>query len=272
MAAVWDEKTLAQMAQQFDVHPTQITTWQGQLLEGAAEVFGSDSQSEPVEPAIDVKTLHAKTGELGLVNDCVRGAQQDGTVADRKTMTDWTHGPSVTRQAREPGISRSGVYYLPRPAADAALPTMRRLCELHMDFPSAGSRMLGDLLVADGVNVGRLRASVLMETVAIEARSLRSSISKPVPGVQGLPVYTEQADDGQAQPSLRHRHHRHNLCCHRTKLRQSERCCRLAERTGAGMAAVDQARGRPLYIGLGGSARTLWASRGFQCAPGQSLH
>lgn len=102
MAAVWDEKTLAQMAQQFDVHPTQITTWQGQLLEGAAEVFGSDSQSEPVEPAIDVKTLHAKTGELGLVNDCARGAQQDGTVADRKTMTDWTHGPPVTRQAREP--------------------------------------------------------------------------------------------------------------------------------------------------------------------------
>ena len=68
MAAVWDEKTLAQMAQQFDVHPTQITTWQGQLLEGAAEVFGSDSQSEPIELAIHVKTSHAKTGVLGHVD------------------------------------------------------------------------------------------------------------------------------------------------------------------------------------------------------------
>ncbi len=129
-------------------------------------------------------------------------------------------------------------------------------------------RMLGDLLVADGVNVGRLRASVLTETVAIEARSLRSSMSKPVPGVQGLRVYTEQADDGQAQPSLRHRHHRHNQSCHRTKLRQSERCCRLAERTGAGMAAVDQARGRPLHIGLGGSAARFGPLEAFSAHQG----
>jgi putative transposase len=260
LAAVWDEKTLAQMAQQFDVHPTQITTWQGQLLEGAAEVFGSDSQSEPVEPAIDVKTLHAKTGELGLVNDCVRGAQQDGTVADRKTMTDWTHGPSVTRQAREPGISRSGVYYLPRPAADAALPTMRRLCELHMDFPSAGSRMMGDLLVVEGVNVGRLRGSMLMEKVAIEASCRRPNMSKPVPGCKAHPYLLSKLPMVRPKAGLGHRHHRHNLHSHCTKRRLSERYCRLADPAGASTAAVDQAQGRPLYRGIGGSAGTLWAS------------
>lgn len=122
LAAVWDEKTLAKLAQQFGVYSTQITTWQGQLLEGAAEVFGSDSQSEPIELAIHVKTSHAKTGELGLVNDCVRGARQGGTVADRKTMTDWTHAQPVVRQARELGISSGCVCYLPRTALDAAYP------------------------------------------------------------------------------------------------------------------------------------------------------
>jgi hypothetical protein len=68
LAAVWDEKKLAKLAQQFGVYSTQITTWQGQLLEGAAEVFGSDSQSEPIELAIHVKTSHAKTGVLGHVD------------------------------------------------------------------------------------------------------------------------------------------------------------------------------------------------------------
>ena len=74
LAAVKGEKTLAEMAQQFDVHPNQITIWRGQLLEGAAGVFGPEGHSEPAEPAIDVKTLHAKIGELTLVNDFLSGA------------------------------------------------------------------------------------------------------------------------------------------------------------------------------------------------------
>jgi transposase len=74
LAAVKGEKTLAELAQQFDVHPNQITTWRGQLLEGAAGVFESAGHSEPAEPAIDVKTLHAKIGELTLVNDFLSGA------------------------------------------------------------------------------------------------------------------------------------------------------------------------------------------------------
>ena len=65
LAAVKGEKTRAELAQQFDVHPNQITTRRGQLLEGAAGVFGSDSHAEPAEPAIDVKTLHARGKPTG---------------------------------------------------------------------------------------------------------------------------------------------------------------------------------------------------------------
>ena len=74
LAAVKGEKTLAELAQLFDVHPNQITQWRGQLLEGAAGVFGGDTRIEPAEPAIDIKTLHAKIGELTLVNDFLSGA------------------------------------------------------------------------------------------------------------------------------------------------------------------------------------------------------
>ena len=74
LAALKGEKTLTELAQLYDVHANQITTWRTQLLEGAAGVFGTDSATEAAEPVIDVKTLHAKIGELTLVNDFLSGA------------------------------------------------------------------------------------------------------------------------------------------------------------------------------------------------------
>ena len=72
LAAIKGERTLAELAQQFDVHPNQITQWRSQLLEGASGVFGPDTKTEPVS-AVDVKTLHAKIGELALENDPSQG-------------------------------------------------------------------------------------------------------------------------------------------------------------------------------------------------------
>src|SRR3954451_10074099 len=74
LAAVKGEKTLAELAQQFDVHPNQITTWKAQLLDGAAGVFGSEPGAASTAPAVDVRTLHAKIGELTLANDFLEGA------------------------------------------------------------------------------------------------------------------------------------------------------------------------------------------------------
>jgi transposase len=74
LAAIKGEKTLAELAQQFDVHPNQITNWKAQLLDGAAGVFGSGAGSTESAPVVDLKMLHAKIGELALENDFLAGA------------------------------------------------------------------------------------------------------------------------------------------------------------------------------------------------------
>jgi transposase len=74
LAALKGEKTILELAQQFDVHANQITQWKSQLLEGAAVVFGGDAKAEPAAAAVDVKTLHAKIGQLTLENDFLEGA------------------------------------------------------------------------------------------------------------------------------------------------------------------------------------------------------
>jgi transposase len=68
LAAVKGDRTIAQLAEHFDVHPNQITAWKAQLEGGACGVFGPGSMA-PGAPAIDVKSLHAKIGELTLEND-----------------------------------------------------------------------------------------------------------------------------------------------------------------------------------------------------------
>ena len=72
LAAIRDDRTLAELASQFDVHPNQITQWKTQLLDRAAQTFSGATGTS--EKPIDVKTLHAKIGELALENDFLEGA------------------------------------------------------------------------------------------------------------------------------------------------------------------------------------------------------
>ena len=72
LAVMGGEKTLAELAQRFDVHPNQITEWKRQLSERAADLFGEGAA--PAEPPVDLKALHAKIGQLTLENDFLEGA------------------------------------------------------------------------------------------------------------------------------------------------------------------------------------------------------
>jgi putative transposase len=97
-------------------------------------------------------------------------------------MIDRRHDLSIARQAAVLGISRGSVYYLPRPIPAADLALMRRIDELHLNYPFAGSRMLQGLLRAEGYRVGRRHVATLMKKMGIEALYRRPNTSQPAPG------------------------------------------------------------------------------------------
>lgn len=101
-------------------------------------------------------------------------------------MIDRTHRLSVTRQARLLALSRASVYYRPKPVSDADLALMRRIDELHLELPFTGSRLLRDLLNAEGVVVGREHVRTLMRRMGITAIYQRPKTTRRHPA---HPVY-----------------------------------------------------------------------------------
>src|SRR3712207_5292476 len=97
-------------------------------------------------------------------------------------MIDRSHALPLAWQAEALGIRRGSVYYAPWPVSASDLALMRRMDELHLDYPFAGSRMVRDLLVGEGFSVGRLHVATLMKRIDIEALYRKPNTSKPAPG------------------------------------------------------------------------------------------
>jgi len=96
-------------------------------------------------------------------------------------MIDRNHSLSVTRQCQILDLPRSTAYYQPRPPSASDLELMRRIDELHLEIPYAGSRMLRDLLRLDGFRIGRKRIQRLMKLMGIQALYCKPDTSKRHP-------------------------------------------------------------------------------------------
>jgi len=102
-------------------------------------------------------------------------------------MIDREHELPLVRQAVLVGLSRGAIYYEPRPLPEADLQLMRRMDELHLEHPFAGSRMLRDLLNREGHDVGRRHVATLMRRMGIEAIYRKKNTSRAHPGHRVYP-------------------------------------------------------------------------------------
>jgi putative transposase len=97
-------------------------------------------------------------------------------------MIDRDHALPITRQAQLLGMSRGTVYYLPRPTSAGDLALMRRIDELHLEYPFMGARQLRRQLQREGVQVGRRHIGTLMLRMGIDALTPQPGTSKRTAG------------------------------------------------------------------------------------------
>src|ERR1017187_9611469 len=151
-------------------------------------------------------------------------------------MIDPEHDLPIKQQAEVLEISRSTVYYEPRPISDEDLWLMRRIDELHLNYPFAGSRMLRGLLWQQGLEVGRRHIKTLMKRMGIEAIYRRPQHLETRARTQDLSVSSARSGRHAAQPGLGHGHHLHP---DGARVRLSGRGGGLVQPPGSGLEAIN---------------------------------
>ena len=254
LEAIRGEKTIAEIAAHHEVHPNQVTAWKGQLLENAAAIFGAEAMASDGKERI--RELHEKIGELTAGERffvrCVREVPRP----ERQAMIDREGELAVKRQAGLLDLSRSSVYYTPRPVSERDLGLMRRLDELHLMAPFYGARKLAAQLRREGHEVGRRHVRTLMRRMGMEALYRRPP---PLPGDRAGAEVSELS--GAAIPSRFSR-----------PLERSFQCplCRKLraplERPGLADSCLNARSNHPRYFGEArpahkASSRSLYGTR-----------
>ncbi|MCF1457643.1 MAG: IS3 family transposase [Shewanella sp.] len=168
LAAAKGDKTVSELAQQFNLHPNQITTWKKELIEKAASLFGAKGATDK-DNAEDVDKLHAKIGQLTMENGFFSQSARSLDRAQRKDALDKTDKLPIKHQCQLLNLARSTAYYCPLGISAQELELRRLIDEIHLRYPFMGSRRICTELAKKGHAVNRKRVMRLMRAMGIYA-------------------------------------------------------------------------------------------------------
>ncbi|MGO2162633.1 MAG: IS3 family transposase [Vibrio toranzoniae] len=168
LAAAKGDKTVAELAQKFNLHANQISTWKKELLDNAAMIFTSENQPGKDNSA-DVDKLHAKIGQLTMENGFFGQSARSLDRAQRKISLDKLTQLPIKRQCELLNIARSTAYYQPVGPSTEEIELRRIIDEIHLKYPFMGSRRIRNELIKEGLYVNRKRIVRIMRDMRIGA-------------------------------------------------------------------------------------------------------
>ncbi|NAZ94570.1 IS3 family transposase [Vibrio toranzoniae] len=168
LAAAKGDKTVAELAQKYNLHANQISTWKKELLENAAMIFASESQLSK-DNTEEVDKLHAKIGQLTMENGFFGESARSLDRAQRKSSLDKSTQLPIKRQCELLNIARSTAYYQPIGLSNEELELRRMIDEIHLQYPFMGSRRIRNELIKKGHQVNRKRIVRIMRDMGIGA-------------------------------------------------------------------------------------------------------
>ncbi|WP_410528578.1 IS3 family transposase [Spirosoma sp. KUDC1026] len=183
-------RTLAQLSSEFGIHPTQITQWKQQALEGLPTLFnGPANPSIPDHEREQIEApLFQQIGQLKVENDYLKKKLRTSLVGDRRQLIDPTHDRlSISQQCDLLDIARASYYYQPLGESIANLALMARIDKLFTDRPELGVRRMQQELTTAEFPVNLKRVRRLMRLMSLEAIYPKPNLSKPAEGHQIYP-------------------------------------------------------------------------------------